>query len=54
MLSGVLERFEFVEFGSVLIVLCSSTNVPLNCLWFEWCLECSLTSTVSEKGKTGS
>ena len=32
MRSGVLERFEFVELGSVLIVLCSSTNVALICL----------------------
>ena len=49
MLSGVLEKVEFGEFGSVSIVVCSSKNVPLNCSLFEGCLECSLTSTVSKK-----
>ena len=49
MYSGVLESVEFGEFGSISIVACSSKNVPLNCSLFEGCLECSLTSAVSEK-----
>ena len=53
-LSGVLESVEFGEFGSVSVVVCSSKNIPFNCSLFEWCLECSLTSTVSEKGRISS
>ena len=47
----VLESVEFSQFGNVSIATCFSKKFPLNCSLFKEYLECSLTSTISEKGR---